>query len=81
MRTVHGVTPRPPVPHCGGGGLATPNRLGAGPKIPTATATPAVPGRVGMHWKGGRYAPPLQGAQPMPSHCPPDSKCQLQWHL
>ena len=24
---------------------------------------------------------PLQGAQPMPSHCPPDAKCQLQWHL
>ena len=20
-----------------------------------------------MHWKGGRYPPPLQGAQPMPS--------------
>ena len=25
--------------------------------------------------------PPLQGAQPMPSHCPPDAKCQLQWRL
>ena len=24
---------------------------------------------------------PLQGAQPMPSHCPPDGKCQPQWHL
>ena len=24
---------------------------------------------------------PLQGALPMPSHCPPDAKCQLQWHL
>ena len=35
----------------------------------------------GMHWKGGRYSPPLQGAQPMPSHCPPDAKCQPQWHL
>ena len=22
--------------------------------------------------------PPLQGAQPMPSHCPPDAKCRLQ---
>ena len=30
----------------------------------------------------GRYPPPppLQGAQPMPSHCPPDAKCQPQWH-
>ena len=26
-------------------------------------------------------SPPLQGAQRMPSHCLPDSKCQLRWHL
>ena len=25
--------------------------------------------------------PPLQGTQPMPSHCLPDAKCHLQWHL
>ena len=25
--------------------------------------------------------PTLQGAQPMPSHCLPDAKCQPQWHL
>ena len=25
--------------------------------------------------------PRLQGAQPMPSHCPPDAKCQPQRHL
>ena len=25
--------------------------------------------------------PPLEGAQPMPSHCVPDAKCQPQWHL
>ena len=36
-------------------------------------------------WEGGRCHPPppsrpLQGAQPMPSHCPPDRKCRLQWH-
>ena len=31
--------------------------------------------------KGGRYPPPLQGAQPMPSYCPPDGNCQPQWHL
>ena len=24
---------------------------------------------------------PLQGAQPVPSHCPPNAKCQPQWHL
>ena len=36
--------------------------------------------RAGMHWKGGK-PPPLQGARPMPSHCPPDGKCQPQWHL
>ena len=33
-----------------------------------------------MHWKG-EVPPSLQGPQPMPSHCPPDGKCQLQWHL
>ena len=27
------------------------------------------------------HPPPSQGAQPMPSHCLPDGKCQLQWHL
>ena len=35
----------------------------------------------GMHWKGGRYTPHLHGAQPKPSHCPPNAKCRLQWHL
>ena len=30
---------------------------------------------------GGCPRPPLQGAQPRPSHCPPDAKCQPQWHL
>ena len=34
------------------------------------------------HWKGGGVPPPpLQGAQPMPSHCPRDAKCRLQRHL
>ena len=46
--------------------------------------------QAGMHWKGvwhtalegeGGLPPPLQGAQPMPSHCTPDAKCQLAWHL
>ena len=31
----------------------------------------------GMHRKGGAPPPPLQGAQPMPSHCVPDGKRQL----
>ena len=32
--------------------------------------------------RGGEVPPPpLQGAQPMPSHCPPDAKCQPKWHL
>ena len=32
--------------------------------------------------EGGEVDPtPLQGAQPMPSHCLPDAKCHLQWHL
>ena len=36
----------------------------------------------GMHRKGGEVPPPpLQGAQPMPRHCPPDAKCRPQWHL
>ena len=29
----------------------------------------------------GRGDPPLQGAQPTPSHRPPDAKCQRQRHL
>ena len=39
-----------------------------GPKRPMPTAVPPPP-----H--------PRQGAQPMPSHCPPNGKCQPQWHL
>ena len=36
----------------------------------------------GMHWKGGRLPPPppLEGAHPLPSHCPPHAKCRLQWN-
>ena len=30
---------------------------------------------------GGAPLPPLQGAQPMPHHCPPHAKCQCQWRL
>ena len=37
----------------------------------------------GMYWKGGEVPPPplLQGAQPMPSRCPPDARCRLERHL
>ena len=32
--------------------------------------------------EGGELTPPpLHSAQPMPSYCLPDAKCQLQWHL
>ena len=31
--------------------------------------------------RGEPPPPPLQGVQPMPSHCLPDAKCQAQWHL
>ena len=35
--------------------------------------------RAGMHWKGGRYPPPLPGAPRLRPAT--DAKCQLQWHL
>ena len=35
----------------------------------------------GCMGRGGEVAAPLQGAQPTPSHCLSDGKCQLQWHL
>ena len=46
--------------------------------------TRAVGGQSGAGCIGrgaGAPPPPLQGAQPMPSPCPPDGKCQFQWHL
>ena len=51
------------------------------PTINVAPFSTEVCPQEGMHWKGGGPPPPLQGAQPMPSHCPPDTKCQPQWHL
>ena len=39
-------------------------------------------GVAGMHWKRGEVPPPfLEGAQLMRCDCPPDGKCELQWHL
>ena len=45
-----------------------------------AWTPPLGPLQAGMRWKGGEPPPPpcLQGARPMPSHCPPDAKRQLQ---
>ena len=48
------------------------------PFVPVWTTPP--PPRDAL--EGGELPPPpLQGAQPMPSHCPPDGKRRLQWHL
>ena len=38
-------------------------------------------GGAGIQWKRGSPPASLEGTQPMPSHCPPDAKCQPQWHL
>ena len=64
---------------------------------PSVTSTPHVTvreqegegkeGDCGKGWgqgcigRGGAPPSPLQGAQPTPSHCPPDAKCRAQWHL
>ena len=48
-----------------------------GPRDPQSNHRPSP----AMHWNGGSPPPPPQGAQPMPSHCPPDGLCQRQWHL
>ena len=44
------------------------------PRVPTPVRPQGCIGKAG-------HPPPLQGAQPMPSHCPPNAKCQPQWHL
>ena len=49
------------------------------PKAPIGPQSPP-PARDELEM-GGVAPPPLQGAQPMPSHCLPDGKCQLQWRL
>ena len=41
--------------------------------------TPPPPGCIGR--REGTPPPPLQGAQPMPSHVLPDAKWQPQWHM
>ena len=50
-----------------------------------ASATPTthtcLPSGGGHAFGRGEVPSRLQGAQLMPSHCLPDAKCQLQWHL
>ena len=50
--------------------------------VPSPRGRPSVHAHMqGCIGTGGSPLAPLQGAQPMPSHCLPDGKCQLQWHL
>ena len=81
--SAHGIRGHPPPPPtCTAKWHWTPvahrdhDPLGRG-RLPHRWGCPA------MHWKGGRYPPPtpLQGPRPVPSHCPPDAKCQTQQHL
>ena len=88
-RTLHSVMPRvfPSVAWAADlspSGLPCPVRSRATHKLSGTVYLPQTwggGGGAGMHWTEGRLPPPLQGAQPIPSHCPPDAKCQLQWHL
>ena len=61
-----------------------------GQNLATKQLWPPTPGgrwrREGMHWKGGGGTPlpPSRASSlcPVPlTHCPPDGKCQPQWHL
>ena len=55
-------------------------RTAGTPDNKTAAARP--PATPSDALEGGRVPPPcIQGAQPMPSHCPPDAKCEPRWHL
>ena len=54
---------------------------GGDPRVHWAPVRRAWLGQGGMHWKGGGTTPPSRAPQRMPSHCPSNAKCQLQWHL
>ena len=58
----------------GTSGLAQQTRLCGG----VTGADAGEGGGAGMHWKGGRYLPDLQGAQPTPSHSLSDGICNRQ---
>ena len=66
------------VGHGAGGGGAWVGALGQGHALPQRSAGGMV--RVALDGVEGP-PPPLQGAKDMPSHCPPDGKCPLYWHL
>ena len=63
----------------------SPGRAGAARltlgRLTTIGGAPPPPPPRGCIRRGGGTPPPLQGAQPMPSPCPPDGKCWPQWHL
>ena len=67
------AVPPPPL-HCAG-------VAAAGRVLLNNSASPAPPPPSPPEGCIGRGGGTFQGAQPMPSHCPPDAKCRLQWHL
>ena len=87
-----GVGPLPSLCHCPPGAPASWTFIDQGPPVirrrqagsnPLTFSLP-LRNRVQHALEGGKYSPPpphLQGVQPTPSHCPPDGKCQAQWHL
>ena len=93
---LHGAQCRSTIPHaasryhrtCHASGAAPPTGEWGSP-IPGTCPTTGPNARAqppsqtqGCIGRGGGTPPaPLEGTQPMPSHCPPDAKCQLQWHL
>ena len=77
----------------GGGGLqhSTEHRWAVGLDLMDLKGTGEKAEKAAVLWGGGGRAgrDALEeggggdpwGAQPVPSHCPPDGNCQLQWHL
>ena len=62
--------------------------LDATPPAAVMSAVPSKPLSTGLvQWYGGSFwsraegRDALEGAQPVSSHCLPNAKCQLQWHL
>ena len=82
----------PALPSCPGAG-ASPSRC-PHRALGCAVAQRALPAGAPVRWRTGESGrrgqgcigrggapPPLQSAQPMPSYCLFDGKCQPQWHL
>ena len=56
----------------------------AAPPLGLSLKLPCLPHRALTHYPPPpppAMPSPLQAAQPMPSHCPPDGKCQREWHF